>query len=393
MATDAKFDKIQKIVPHDNADALEIAIVSNFPCVVKKDTFKEGDIVFYIRDDAKLVEYDAWKEFMKRYEDPAAMVPQDCYHPEKFAWQEDLLKYLGGGGRVKSIKLRGKTSMGILMKPEELGLGSGLTEEGAEKINAKISDPETGSAFLEKEFGVAHWSAPLGNVGTLDVLHAGLECGLSPSDEENWENLPEDDLHLGSKCLITKKLDGTSCTVICWPEGKHVVCSRNNTFNVKKMEEDGTENVYTKFTQEAVKAGLWWAKKHEKIIALRGEVCASSIQRFGFNKDKDLNNFFLYGVELPEEEDWFKKHGVYGSGIHFTNIAEELNNAGFNIKTVPVIGEDVVSRELMKKYNDMPYSWGEGVVLNIDCSSRDPEKFSTVWSYKSKSREYLMKIK
>ena len=393
MATDAKFDKIQKIVPHDNADALEIAIVSNFPCVVKKDTFKEGDIVFYIRDDAKLVEYDAWKEFMKRYEDPAAMVPQDCYHPEKFAWQEGLLKYLGGGGRVKSIKLRGKTSMGILMKPEELGLGSGLTEEGAEKINSKISDPETGSAFLEKEFGVAHWSAPLGNVGTLDVLHAGLECGLSPSDEENWENLPEDDLHLGSKCLITKKLDGTSCTVICWPEGKHVVCSRNNTFNVKKMEEDGTENVYTKFTQEAVKAGLWWAKKHGKIIALRGEVCASSIQRFGFNKDKDLNNFFLYGVELPEEEDWFKKHGVYGSGIHFTNIAEELNNAGFNIKTVPVIGEDVVSRELMKKYNDMPYSWGEGVVLNIDCSSRDPEKFSTVWSYKSKSREYLMKIK
>ena len=85
MATDAKFDKIQKIVQHDNADALEIAIVSNFPCVVKKGAFKEGDVVFYIRDDAKLVEYDAWKEFMKRYEDHSALVPQDCYHPEKFA--------------------------------------------------------------------------------------------------------------------------------------------------------------------------------------------------------------------------------------------------------------------------------------------------------------------
>ena len=133
MATDAKFDKIQKIVPHGNADALEIAIVSNFPCVVKKDTFKEGDVVFYIRDDAKLVEYDAWKEFMKRYEDPSAMIPQDCYHPEKFGWQEGLLKYLGGGGRVKTIKLRGQTSMGILMKPIDLGLGSGLTWEGAEK--------------------------------------------------------------------------------------------------------------------------------------------------------------------------------------------------------------------------------------------------------------------
>ena len=187
MATDAKFDKIQKIVPHENADALEIAIVSNFPCVVKKDTFKVGDVVFYIRDDAKLVEYDAWKDFMKRYEDPSALFPQDCYHAEKFIWQEGLLKYLGGGGRVKTIKLRGKTSMGILMKPEELGLGSGLTWEGAEKVNAKIADPETGSAFLEKEFGVAHWSAPLGNVGTLDVLHAGLECGILAGAYPHWD--------------------------------------------------------------------------------------------------------------------------------------------------------------------------------------------------------------
>ena len=43
MATDAKFDKVQKILKHENADALEIAIVSNFPCVVRKGEFKEGD--------------------------------------------------------------------------------------------------------------------------------------------------------------------------------------------------------------------------------------------------------------------------------------------------------------------------------------------------------------
>ena len=69
MATDAKFDRVQKIVPHDNADALEIAVVSNFPCVVKKDSFKEGDVVFYIRDDAKLVDYDQWIVFMSKYVD------------------------------------------------------------------------------------------------------------------------------------------------------------------------------------------------------------------------------------------------------------------------------------------------------------------------------------
>lgn len=393
MAIDAKFDRIQKIAQHENADALEIAIVSNFPCVVKKDAFKEGDIVFYIRDDAKLVEYDAWKEFMKRYEDPSALVPQDCYHAEKFAWQEGLLKYLGGGGRVRTIKLRGKTSMGILMKPEELGLGSALTLEGAEKINAKIADPETGSAFLEKEFGVAHWSAPLGNIGDMNVLHQGLDFGLGVSDEENWQNLHEEDLHLGVKCLVTKKLDGTSCTVICQPNGEWSVASRHMTFNVKQMEAEKQENIYTCFTREVVKAGLWYAKTHNEVIAIRGEICCSSVQRFSINKDKDLNGFFIYGVEFPGVENFYIKHGVYGSGKHFTDIVKEMESAGFSLKTVPVICESVVTRELLKEYNDKPASWGEGVVFNISCGDVKSSVFSTVWSYKSKSQDYLMNLK
>ena len=393
MATDAKFDKIQKIVQHDNADALEIAIVSNFPCVVKKGTFKEGDVVFYIRDDAKLVEYDIWKKFMKRYEDSSSLIPQDCYYPEKFAWQEGLLKYLGAGGRVRTVKLRGKTSMGILMKPEEIGLGSSLTWEGAEKVNAKIADPKTGSAFLEKTFGIVHWTAPLGNVGVMNVLHQGLDFGLCVSDEENWQNLSEEDLHLGAKCLVTKKLDGTSCTVICQPNGEWSVASRRMTFNVKEMEAKEQENIYTRFTHEAVKAGLWYAKTHNEVIAIRGEICCSSVQRFGINKDKDLNGFFIYGVEFPEAESFYVKYGIYGSSKHFTDIVKEMETAGFCLKTVPIICESVVTRELLKEYNDKPASWGEGVVLNISCDGVKPSVFSAVWSYKSKSQDYLMCLK
>ena len=43
MATDARFDKIKKIVPCKNSDNLETVIVSNFPCVVRKGEFKEGE--------------------------------------------------------------------------------------------------------------------------------------------------------------------------------------------------------------------------------------------------------------------------------------------------------------------------------------------------------------
>ena len=388
MATDAKFDKVQKILKHENADALEIAIVSNFPCVVRKGEFKEGDWCFYIRDDAKLLDYDRLKA-----DGGTASFKYN------WPWQEKMIQYLGTGGRVKTVRLRGQVSMGILLKPadvlghEELLDGTNLDELLGEKINARIADPETGVAYLEKWFGVGHWSAPIGNIGDLNVLHQGLDFGLAASDEENWQNLPEDELHLGAKCLVTKKLDGTSCTVICQPNGEWSVASRRMTFNVKQMEAEGQENVYTHYTREAVKAGLWYAREHGVVIALRGEVCCSTVQKFGINKDKDLNGFFIYGVEFPEAEDFYVKHGVYGSGKHFTDIVKEMEDAGYKLKTVPVVCESVVTRELLKEYNDKPASWGEGVVLNISCEGVDPSAFSAVWSYKSKSQDYLMKIK
>lgn len=397
MVTDAKFDKVQKILKHENADALEIAIVSNFPCVVRKGEFKEGDWCFYIRDDAKLIAFDERAAEVMKMKEAGMLIPENIDEIVKltFEWQRPLLKYLGGGGRVKTVKLRGQTSMGILLKPEVVWTAGGPECEETclwEELNKKIAS-ETGSGFLESKLGVTHWSAPIGNIGDMNVLHQGLDFGLAASDEENWQNLPEDELHLGAKCLVTKKLDGTSCTVICQPNGEWSVASRRMTFNIKQMEAEGQENVYTRYTREAVKAGLWYAREHNVVIALRGEVCCSTVQKFGINKDKDLNGFFIYGVEFPEAEDFYVKHGVYGSGKHFTDIVKEMEAAGFCLKTVPVVCESVVTRELLKEYNDKPASWGEGVVLNISCEGADPSAFSAVWSYKSKSQEYLMKIK
>ena len=392
MATDARFEKIQKIVPHSNADSLEIATVSNFPCVVRKGEFKEGDIVFYVRDDAKLSEYDGYREFMSRYENPDSMFPQDSWHPERFSWQEGLMKYLGGGGRVKTVKLRGQVSMGILVKPEELGLGTGLTETGMDEINRKISDTETGHGFLLEKFGVDHWVPPTTSFGDLNVLHQGLEFGLDKTDEENWENLPGEDLHLGANCIVTKKLDGTSCTVICEPDGHYSVASRSMTFNVEEMSKTGRENIYTQFTKEAVKAGLRFASETGWTIALRGEVCCRAVQNMNVNKDKDLNGFYLFRTEFPEVPDRYGMKGTYGSQFHFLEIAKKFKEWGFDVRTVPVLEKDVpITKDLLEKYNDMPASFGEGVVINVDFRGQGGS-LSNVWSYKSKSREYLIKV-
>lgn len=398
MATDARFDRIQKILPHDNADALEIAMVSNFPCVVKKGEFKAGEIVFYIRDDAKLLEVDDYQKWSKEISKPDVMGPLE--YMWKFPWQEGLVKYVGSGARVKSIKLRGKVSMGILLKMEEVCSGYSckfyVGEDNIDEINAKIKDPETGDKFLKDNFGVGHWSAPVGNVGTLDVLHQGLDFGLTKSDEENYENLPDEDLHLGEKCIVTKKLDGTSCTVICQPNGEYSIASRTQTFNIKRMTEDGTENVYTKFTKNAVKAGLWYAKTFNRVIALRGEICCQAVQNFGINKDRELNDFFVYGCEFPEEENWFNKHGVYGTDFHFLKVVDLMKKNGYDVSRVPLLclsEERTITRELLKQFNDSPADYGEGAVINVKCEDVNQELTSFVWHYKSKSRDYLQRIK
>ena len=399
MATDAKFDKIQKIIPHENSTNLEIAIVSNFPCVVRKGEFKEGEWCFYIRDDSKLLGWDEYQERINR--DKEAEKTGDFVTQDEFTctwhWQDNLLKYLGSGGRVKSIKLRGKVSMGILLKPKDvipLNLAFNNNDYICGGLNAIISNPGLGAKFLEQNFGIAHWSAPTTGFGSMNVKYCGLPEGLEKSDEENWENLPESDLHLGSECLVTKKLDGTSTTVTCYPDGKYEISSRSMTFNVESMNEKGEENIYTKFTKDAVKAGIWYAKKFNTVIAIRGETCCGSVQKSSYNKDCKLEGFYVYGCEFPQKDNFFEKHGTFGTSQHFIPILNLIEDeCGIKLKSVPIIEETIVSKELLQKYNDMPWEWGEGVVINVRVDDIDQVPESLVWDYKSKSREYLMKMK
>ena len=395
--TDARFDRVQKVEHHPNADTLDIVTVSNYPCMVKRGEFSVGEWVFYIREDSKLLGWNEWQERINR--DREAEKTGDFVTQDEFTctwhWQDNLLKYLGSGGRVKSIKLRGKVSMGILLSTKTVCPDVLVFDEPvAETFNKTIQNPEYGSSYLEKRFGISHWSAPTTGFGSMNVKYCGLPEGLEKSDEENWENLPESDLHLGSECLVTKKLDGTSTTVTCYPDGKYEISSRSMTFNVESMNEKGEENIYTKFTKDAVKAGLWYAKKFNTIIAIRGETCCGSVQKSSYNKDCKLEGFYVYGCEFPQKDNFFEKHGTFGTSQHFIPILNLIEDeCGIKLKSVPIIEETIVSKELLQKYNDMPWEWGEGVVINVRVDDIDQVPESLVWDYKSKSREYLMKMK
>ena len=382
---DASFERLESITPHGNADSLEVATVSGFPCVVRKGEFKEGELCFYVRDDAKLISFDEWKA--------------DANAHLSFPWQEPLLKYLGSGGRVKTIRLRGALSMGILLKPEAVcgerspKCGFKAVDKGNfEDVNSLIRDPDGGAKFLEREFGVVHWESPITGFGAMNVAYRGLPFGLWKTDSENWENLPEEDLHLGSKCVVTRKYDGSSTTVTCRPDGGYEVSCRSMTFRDETDQEK--MNAYQRLTREIVRAGLWWAKRHGKIIAFRSESCCGAFNKSSYNKCCGLNDSFVFECDFPEEANFFDRIGAYGTDFHFLKVVEECNANGFDVKTVDVLEKDVtVTKELLRKYNDAPYTDGEGAVVGIKVEDRNAVPSSYTWQYKSKSRDYLSKMK
>ena len=174
--TDARFDRVQKVEHHPDADTLDIVTVSNYPCIVKRGEFSVGEWVFYIREDSKLLGWDEWQERINR--DREAEKTGDFVTQDEFTctwhWQDNLLKYLGNGGRVKSIKIRGKVSMGILLKLKDvipLNLAFINNDYLCGGLNAIIGNPDSGAKFLEQNFGISHWSAPTTGFGSMNVKY------------------------------------------------------------------------------------------------------------------------------------------------------------------------------------------------------------------------------
>lgn len=100
----ARIVAIDEILVHPKADRMELAIIGGWQCCVKKDEFKAGDIALYCEIDA--------------------MLPTTI---DEFAFLEarkDDLKAVGdlSYARIKTIKLRGEMSQGLLVPvPKMLG--------------------------------------------------------------------------------------------------------------------------------------------------------------------------------------------------------------------------------------------------------------------------------
>jgi RNA ligase (TIGR02306 family) len=265
MATIRKIDSIRSIA---GADAIECAVVGGWNVVTRKGEYSAGDLAVYCEIDSFI---------------PTAIAPfltRPGHSAKTFEGVE--------GERLRTVKLRGQLSQGLLLN-----------------LDAVI--PQTNS-FAEGDdvselLGIVKYEAPV------PAELAGEVKGMFPSripktDQERVQNLSAELEVWKAENLsweVTEKLDGSSMTVYIL-DGEVGVCSRN--LDLKRNPDNS-------LWRAAIKHGLEEKLAGYSNIAVQGELVGNGIQGNMYQmRDQDFYVYDVYNVDAgryftPAERNTF----------------------------------------------------------------------------------------
>jgi RNA ligase (TIGR02306 family) len=274
----ASIQRIRSIEPLPDSDFLELARIKGWQCVVKKGEFSVGEPAVYFEVDSFLPEEERY-EFLRK---------------TSFRDNQDN----GRGFRIKTMRLRGALSQGLLLPLTSFPEIGGDAEDGAD---------------VTRLLGVKKWYIPEVATGS-GLMIGGRPYGIPASDEIRIQSAPEFiDKLSGNPYYISTKMDGTSCIVYCI-DGKVGCCSRNHEI------ADDADALYW---QPVYKYGL-----KEKLpdlgrdVVLTGELCGPAIQR---NK-----------LRLPGYE-WYVFDWREWESLEYVSLEEMTRNCeALGVPTVPI---------------------------------------------------------
>lgn len=311
----ASIQRIKEIKPHGNADALEVAVVMNYEAIIKKGQFRAGDVVCFIDIDTVLPD-KPWAAF-----------------------------YKAKSSRVKSIKLRGIFSQGVIESLETVGY-TGPIEEDLDIADA---------------IGVTKYEAPQPQ----DLNASGVYgFGIGRTDEPKWQGLR--DIPYGEKVDVTLKIDGQSWSALYkrpehFPyEASECISGVGGRSFLYKEESDNNYTQNERQYQVLAKLKLF-CDLNSVSLCIRGEQYGRGVQKFAINPHAKLPlSLAFYSTWLIDEKQYARK----GHPLYIFDLALKLG-----LPTVPMLERDVVlTRELIKKYEeDLELVDGqafEGVVIN-----------------------------
>lgn len=356
---------IQEIRNLPGYDKVEYARVINWWCVVRKGTYRVGDLCVYFEIDSKVPAENPAFDFMFKY------------------------KY-----RIKTQKLCKVLSQGLIMTPEELGLKDvkegdfltkklGITYYEAEDNVRKANNKELIAMKVAKRMEV--WEKKHKFLSRFKFLcnlrrklfEKQIKKGqqkkknnwphwVTKTDEERVQNLPQlfteplNETHW----IATEKIDGTSTTftMLQAKKGKRhaIICSRNVVFdtpqaNEKNYYKDTDGNVYVemfeKYDINTVLNHILDKHPEYEFITIQGETYGGTIQKRKYCNEHRLaifNIIFKTKGQEPIRLNPIEMHNFVGQ------INKELQTEN-KLECVPIICEDFVlptTCEMLLEYAD-----------------------------------------
>lgn len=304
----ASIVEISKVSPIEGADRLEVAemVDKGWKVVIQKDEFKVGDMAVYFEIDSYLDPNDERYAFLK----------DRCLR--KFVSKAGSV--LREGIRIKTIKLRGQISQGLLM-PLDKFPEIATTEFEGKKFVIGLAEQEGMDSPLIPFMGadvtdilhVEHYEEvkeqlqpSMGNPISADAMGRFPSDYIPKTDEERLQNLGNWFSKMkGRRWQVTCKHDGTSCTIAFSPtidfENPNIVCSRN--LRLKRESSDGSVPVYW---QMAEKYGILEMLSVLFVggceYAIQGEIVGPGIQK-DRNKEKELT-FLCFRIWDIKKQTW-----------------------------------------------------------------------------------------
>jgi hypothetical protein len=340
MATIRKIDALR---PIEGADTIECAIVGGWTVVAKKGEYTAGDLAVYCEIDSFI---------------PTAIAPfltKAGQYPKTFEGVE--------GERLRTMKLRGQLSQGLLLPLSVLTMVDSLLFEGLD-----VSIP----------LGIIKYEAPV------PAQLAGEVRGMFPSfmpktDQERIQNLSAEFAQWQTNKLtweVTEKLDGASMTVYVNGDD-HGVCSRN--LNLKDTEGNSLWKVAHR---DQITSAIFESGRN---LAIQGEIVGEGIQGNAYKiKGQSFYVFDIYDIDAGrylnpvERKEFCDLYGIMHVPV-LAYKAELYDTLG--IATIEQVLKFAEAKSVM---GDITGPEREGLVFK--CHEREV-------SFKAISNKFLLKTK
>lgn len=346
----ASIKPITDIKPIEGADAIECAIVDGgWPVVVGKGEYQVGDAALYF-------EIDSWiphelAPFLSKGQEPRE------YNGVK-------------GERLRTVRLRGQISQGLLLRLEDAFVDYD-----------KDAPIEYGVDFSE-QLNIQKWEAPI-PVQLQGTMKGNFPDFIPKTDQERCQNLRKEifETHKEESYEVTLKLDGSSMTVYI-EDGEIGVCSRN----IDLIETE--ENTFWKVAREygIIDAMKKFYDETGHNFAIQGEMIGEGIQ--GNPEKIKGHKFYLFDVYDIDGSQYLKPKQRYEFLVDFLG-------AGANIEHIPVIDPGTKIDKIGTTIDDLlemaegpslnPFTKREGIVFKSHDSNFTFKAISNIYLIASKS--------